>query len=634
MPLDSPLQRDGDTGFIGMASRLNPMQLQPGMVQLAENVRLDRGVAQTRKGAKRLADNISAGEVELTLDFTLGDEVTGPIVRSVYSGGVFASGIYSSPRLDDSNEYIVLAGPDAAYLWRNGSSLVTKSYPTAPFAELILSGDDVSIIQAFDKLYLLRFRDEVEYRLSSLTQAAGIATATTPSPHGYVVGEVARIFGADQAGFNAEHLIASVPSSTTFTFACSSSLTTPSTGVAFSRRVCAPLVWDGGTGNFVRVGLGVHAAGPTYSKMPSSGIATYLNNQVAIVRGRDEVLLSDVLDAETYDPLLKSFRANVGSNDYITALHPYAESQALVFCRKSIYLATIVLGSDGISIDPANSSLQLLTNEVGCSARKTIATAGVFTFFLSDSGIYRLDNQFDLKLRGNTKPLSDPIADLLGEINVPAVGTSNGIFFNNRYWLAVPTKLANGDPATTPNTLFIYNMLNESWESRDIYAFNLDQLLVSDYGTERRLYAASRNGKLYLLDQYEDGRDDQPTGTVNHTTGAGTTQVAASLLTRRYGFGSLIAKRMSRVTSSIVLPAGASCALDAVTTDPDDDFEITTLTNSGISLEDYTVKGPVRRKANLLDIRWRTTAGRPILRAIMADASVASLPQTGGRTDY
>jgi hypothetical protein len=313
-----------------MASRLNPMQLQPGMVQLAENVRLDRGVAQTRKGAMRLADNISAGETELTLDFTMGSNITissitrsgstatvttasahgyavtrvvnlmgatqpeyngdfavgsvptsttftitvsgtpatpattsssiivngGPVLRSTYAGGVFSAGIYSSPRLDDANEYIVLAGPDTAYLWRNGASLVTKSYPAVPVVEQVLPGDDISIIQAFDKVYLLRFREEVEYRLSSLTQAGGVATATTPSPHGYVAGEVARIFGADQAGFNAEHLITGV-TSTTFTFACSSSLTTPSTGVAFSRRVCAPMVWDGGTGNFVRVGLGV-----------------------------------------------------------------------------------------------------------------------------------------------------------------------------------------------------------------------------------------------------------------------------------------------------------------------------------------------------------------------------------------
>jgi hypothetical protein len=698
MSLDNPTQREGDSGFIGMASRINPLQLKEGMVQLSENMRLDRGVAQTRKGAKRLADAISAGETELVLDFTLGSDVAvssitragstatvttaaphgevvgqiinlrgatqteyngdfavgtvptsttftitvsgtpatpatgtitlngGPVVRSNYSGGVFAAGIYSSPRLDDSNEYIVLAGPDAAYLWRDGASLVTKSYPTSPVTEQVLPTDDVSIIQAFDKLYLLRFRDETEYRLSSLTQTTGTATATTPTPHGYTVGEVVRILGSDQAGYNADFLVSSAPTSTTFTFAVPTGPVTPSTGVAFARRVCAPLVWDGGTGNFVRVGLGSHAAGATFSKMPSASIATYTNNQLLIARNRDEVLISDVLDAETYDPLLKSFRANAGSNDQIVALHPYAEGQVLVFCRKSIYLATVVMASDGISIDPANSSLQLLTNEVGCCARRSIATAGIYVYFLSDSGVYRLDNQFDLKLRGNTKPLSDPIANLLNDINIPVVGLSNGIFFNNRYYLAVPTKLANGDLSSRPNTLFIYNMLNEAWESRDYYAFNLDNLLVTDYGTERRLYSASRNGKLYLLDQYDSGLDDQPTG-------AGTYVVEGELLTRRYGFGTLTRKRLTRTVASVVLPAGASAAADAITTDADADFEILSLTNNGISLEDYTVKGPIRRNANMLDLRWRTTGGRPILRAITAEATVDSLPKTGTRTE-
>lgn len=698
MPLDNPVQREGDGGFIGMASRLNPLQLKEGMVQLSENMRLDRGVAQTRKGAKRLADAIAAGETELILDFTLGTDISvtsitrsgstatvttatphgevvgqivnlrgatqaeyngdfavgtvststtftitvsgtpatpatgtivmngGPVVRTTYSGGVFAAGLYSSTRLDDSNEYIVLAGPDAAYLWRDGASLVTKSYPTSPVTEQVLPTDDVSLIQVFDKLYLLRWRDEVEYRLSSLTQTSGTATATTPTPHGYAVGQVVRIFGSDQAGYNADFLIASVPTTTTFTFAVPTGTVTPSTGVAFARRVCAPLVWDGGTGNFVRVNLGSHPAGPTFSRMPSASIATYTNNTLLMARNRDEVIISDVLDAETYDPLLKSFRANAGSNDQIVALHPYAEGQVLVFCRKSIWLATAVMAADGISIDPTQSSLQLLTNEIGCCARRSIATAGVYVYFLSDSGVYRLDNQFDLKLRGNTKPLSDPIADLLSEINVPAVGLSNGVFFNNRFWLAVPTRLANGLPSDAPNTLFIYNMLNEAWESRDTYAFNLDQLVISDYGTERRLYAASRNGKLFLLDQYDSGLDDQPTG-------SGTYTVEGRLVTRRYGFGSLTRKRLTRTISSVVLPASSGAAMDAVTTDPDADFEILSLTNNGISLEDYTVKGPIRRSANLLDLRWRTTAGRPILRAITAEATIDSLPKFGTTTE-
>lgn len=625
MPLDNPTQRDGDSGFLGMASRINPLQLKEGMVQLSENMRLDRGVAQTRKGAKRLADSIAAGEPELTLDFTLGNDVTGPIVRSFYSGGIFAAGIYSSPRLDDANEYIVLAGPDAAYLWRDGSSLVTKSYPVAPIAEQILPGDDISIIQAFDRLYLLRWRDEAEYRLTSLTQSSGTAVATTPAAHGYSAGEVVRIFGSDQSGYTADFLVLST-TATTFTFSVPNATVSPSTGVCFARRVCAPLVWDGGSGTFVRVGLGNHPAASTFSRMPSASIVTYTNNQLVLARNRDEVLISDVLDAETYDPLQKSFRANAGSNDQIVAIHPYAEGQILVFCRKSIWLATAVMASDGVSIDPVNSSLQLLTTEIGCCARKSIATAGIYVFFLSDSGVYRLDNQFDLKLRGNTKPLSDPIADLLAEINVPAVGASNGVFFNNRFWLAIPTKLANGSPAASPNTILVYNMLNEAWESRDYYAFNIDQLLVSDYGTERRLYAASRNGKLYLLDQYESGRDDQPTGT-------GSYPVEGKIVSRRYGFGTLTKKRFTRTVSSALLPAGATASMDAITTDPDADFEILSLTNNGISLEDYTVKGPVRRSANMLDLRWRTSAGRPILRAISAEATIDSLAKTGTKTE-
>jgi hypothetical protein len=90
---------------------------------------------------------------------------------------------------------------------------------------------------------------------------------------------------------------------------------------------------------------------------------------------------------------------------------------------------------------------------------------------------------------------------------------------------------------------------------------------------------------------------------------------------------------MTRTIASVVLPAGASAAMDAVTLDPDADFQILSLTNNGISLEDYTVKGPIRRNANLLDLRWRTTAGRPILRAITAEATIDSLPKTGTRTE-
>ena len=84
MPLDSPVQRDGDNGFLGFASRLNPLTLPAGMLQDSVNMRLDRGVAQTRKGSKRLTDTIGTTGAPLTLDFTLGtDKSVTSITRSL-----------------------------------------------------------------------------------------------------------------------------------------------------------------------------------------------------------------------------------------------------------------------------------------------------------------------------------------------------------------------------------------------------------------------------------------------------------------------------------------------------------------------------------------------------------------------
>jgi hypothetical protein len=692
MPDDQTIT-EGDAGFLGMASRLNPLQLQPGMVQYVENMRLDRGVAQTRKGAKRLAESIGNIDDPITVPFQLapdksissiarggtsnltatatltahgyatGDYVNirgaaqsqyngnfyitvsganaantftytmtadpgasasgtllanrGPVIQNTYTGGIIGAGIYSSPRLDDSNEYIVLAGPNACYLWRDGASLQTISYPTT---DTIVAGDDIEIIQAFDKLYLLRTREESLIRISSLTQTSGTATAITIGTHPYQVGEVVRISGAVNAGYLADFEVTS-RSSTQFSFTVPSSTAASDTGQIISQRVQAALVWDGDLANdFVRVAQGSHPLGVTYSRLPSTSTATYLNNTLIIARNRDELLISDVFDAETYDPVSKSFRANAGSNDYIVALHPYAEGQVLVFCRKSIWLATPVFAPDGVTLDAGASSLQLLTNEVGCSARRSIATAGVYVFFLSDNGVYRLDNQFDLKLRGSTQTLSDPIADLVGGINATAAYLSNGIYHGNRYYLALPL-----GTSTQPNSLFAYNMLNQQWETRDTYGFAIDRLLVSDYGTERRLFAATATGKLFLLDEQETGADDT-------ASGLGTSNVAGLLLTRRYGFDGLNTKRLLRSKASVVLGDGAACTLDAVTTDYDNDFQIAALTNTTGTTEDYTIKAPLRVKATALDLRFRTQSGRPILRTITAEAARSGMSPQETRT--
>jgi hypothetical protein len=699
-PLSSPIVRDGDTSFIGLQSRRNPLTIPSGYLQVAQNIRLDRGIAQTRKGAKRLASGISVGATPVTVPFTLhgGDSVTSitqsgnvatvttaaphglgsvgnqfyveiagvtgataasyngkwtvtitgsstftypvsgspassppgtitwawPVILTSYSGGLFGAGVYSSPRYDYNNEYVILCGPTSAYLYRQGSSLLTLSYPISPIAEQILPGDTVTTLQAFDRLFLFRWRaSDLMQKVTSITQSTGTATVTTSSAHGFSTGEVVRLTGSDQAGFNLDAVI-TVTTPTAFTVSVPSATAANTATSLFAQRVCCPLVWDGITSGFVRVPTGTSPIGPTYSRMiaPTNGVAAYYNNQVVICSGRDTVLVSDVLDPDTYDPVLKEFRTNTGSNDYITALHPYANGDILAFLRKSIYLGKIVIStSDGVSIDPTQSSLQLLTNEIGCNARMTVATAGNYVYFLSDNGVYRLDNtQIDLALRGNTLPLSEPIADIMATINQSAVATSNAVYFNNRYYLAVPT-----GNATSPNTLLIYSQLNESWESVDTNLPALDKLVVSDYGTTRRLFAASNAGALFLLEEYDSSNDDTGTGSAQST-------VNGIITTRRYFYGQLARKRLGNVAVSAYLPSGSGIDVAAVTTDPDNTTHIATVTNSGVD-NDYTVRAPIRRPGTYLDLTVTTSNGRPTIRAVSADATTSSDPSRLARTE-
>jgi hypothetical protein len=69
-----------------------------------------------------------------------------------------------------------------------------------------------------------------------------------------------------------------------------------------------------------------------------------------------------------------------------------------------------------------------------------------------------------------------------------------------------------------------------------------------------------------------------------------------------------------------------------VTTDFDADFQIASLVNTTADQEDYTLKAPLRCKATALDLRFRTTSGRPILRTLTAEATINGPVSTETRT--
>jgi len=697
MPFSDNVVRDGDAGFLGFASRLNPATLPAGMLQDSVNMRLDRGVAQTRKGAKRLADNISTSDEPLTLSFTLaadksvtitrsstvatvtatahgysntnvvnirgavqsayngdftisnvtantfGYTVTGspatpatgtilankgPIVYNVYTGGIFAAGVFASQNYDNAAEYIVLAGPDRAFLYRQGEDIVPKTYPASGVAEIIEVTDTVSVVQAYDRLYVLREADRsvagwAEQTPTSVTTVSTTTATATKTAHGYETGHRIRFEGGANAAFDGQEYDITKVNANTFTFTVPSGTAndTATTGRTI-RRVKAPIYWDGGSGQFVRSVGGVpDGLAATFKTMRSVGWASYINNRLILPDGRDQVLISDIGNADVYDPFWASFRLGQGGSDHLMAVHPWVDGTALVFMRKSIWLAKIDQASAGdYTLDSTISSVEILTDEIGCSARNTIVTAGQYVFFLSDAGVYRLDARLDLKLRGDTKPLSDPVADLFETIDQTKVQRAFGLWHNNRYLIALPTTSGGDD---TNNLVVAWNALSEAWEYRDTYGAGVDQILVSTYDSKRRIFNSRRVGKLWLLEENADGTDD------NVTSGLDGTNVTGRIKSRRFDFKELTSKRFLRSVADVVIPNGGTVTTRVNIIDPDrEEAQIGTITNSTGVEENYHLKSPVRFKAHAAELIYETTSKRPQIRSLALEAAAKSLPAT------
>ena len=663
MSLESPIQRDGDMGFIGYASRINPVSLPAGMLQLSENMRLNRGVAVTRRGAKRLADDISPGQVPLTVPFVLNEAPNAPIVRSSYTGGIFSSALMRSPDEVNSMEVVVLAGPDRAFTyltdgslqfsaaWADGviavdgtDNLETEAgeeitiaklpaeltYPTGATDEIIDPTDNVSMVQAFDRLYLLREADTSQPGFEQkYTAAAGITVGGTVATvnvlaHGYSADSRVRIEGSSSAAFSGHEYQIATTTTDSFTITVPTGTTPDASANIKVRRVKPPIYWSGDpTTGFVRTTAGIPDVGISYRRMRSTAWASYINGRLIVPDGKQNVMLSDVYSPDVFDPFWASFRVGVGGDDKIMAVHPWVEGAFLVFCRKSIWLAEVnqFPSTDGtaFSIDTPVSKLTLLTDEVGCSARQTIATAGQFIYFLSDAGVYRLDSKLDLKLRGETKPLSDPIANQLETLKADLIEYSVGLYFDNRYFLAVP--LANAKENN--NGVFIYNQLNEQWETQDIYGFGVANFVVSNLNNRRRILISNRAGKLMLLDEIEAG-DQSPDAEADVTA-----PVPGRIVTRRYGMGTMSSKRFTRVLADAVLPSTGSIRVTANLRNPDtDELLVPGLENTTGSGNDYSLKLPIRLKAHYAEITIETLAARPEIRNVSVEAALASRPQT------
>jgi hypothetical protein len=257
---------------------------------------------------------------------------------------------------------------------------------------------------------------------------------------------------------------------------------------------------------------------------------------------RDQIVASDILDANTYDQLFSQFRISGGTADYVVALQPFYEDRLMVLNRNSIHL---VSGTQGSLNDTVVTEL---TREIGCVARKSVVQHANAVFFLSDSGVYGVEFIEQYNLRGVEEPLSKNIQPIIDRVSKALASKATGVYFNNRYWLALPLDSAVGrDDALGNNFVIVYNLLNKAWESIDNYGsgnFNIINFHIAQDSKRNSLFMVNEFGGLHEVDAREEPIDSYSINTLGEAASEG---VDYELVSRGFSMNSSERKKFSRV---------------------------------------------------------------------------------------
>ena len=600
-----------------------------GVSGLTPAVNGDRAFTKNSSAQITIADQTYSGTASGTATVKFG------ILNDGAVNAIYGSCSFSDPNASAS-QYIIFASNSKGVAVNIATGATTDlAYPTG-----VTVSATASMLQAFNKVFIFRdgqtalewdgsfggtpaftkvssgtYTQPIPLSLTDIDYASGIATATasTAAVATLLVGDTLTFTDSGSSTYAVSDTIVvkSIPSTTTFTFITDKADTTNKNGTVQKR---------------VSVGLG-------FSHMPAPPYAAYHQRRLVMpfkfsvdastdsftARGiLDEVIASDILDTDTYDQIYAQYRFNAGEADFNVGLHSFSEDNLMVFNRNSIHLIT-----NTTSLQAA--STRLLTNEVGCVARQSITQVGNQVIFLSDNGVYSTQFFDEYNLRGTETPLSEPINVTIQRINKAYWDKSVGVYFDNRYFLAVPL-----DNSTKNNAIIIYNFLNKQWESIDQVNdtdFHVSNLLVVGEGDARGVYAVNDLGGVQKLDERVDGVDrviTQIGGSQKNIN------VPGSLTTRQYTLGSLERKNWKQFEMHV--ESGASTVsnfnISAETENPDFNIPVGTLSDFvGSTLseaEDVSIRGRIgNRRGYGIQFTINNTVGRPKIRAIEADGSIS-----------
>lgn len=563
--------------------------------------------------------------------YTVSSGVAGPAkLTATATTGVYGSCVFSDPASQNANYIIRATNQNAIATPIAGGASTTIAYPSGTTIS-----DDVELLQCFDKVILFRegltalewngslsgtpaftevasgvYTQPVYFDAASNASITDGVVTISANSHGLAVGDYVYVIDRGSSELQEgdfKYTVSEVPNANSFKFIGQ----VPD--VSSDRIVVSKKVSSGkgfihmpapGWGHYHQRRLWV-----PYWYEPGAG--SYSDRNV-----RDEIIASDILDSDTYDRIQNQYRVTAGVADYVVGLQAFAEDNLLVFNRNSIHLVR------GVSGSVADTSVQVITAEVGCVARRSILQVGNQVLFLSDNGVYAAAFGDLYNLRGAGVPLSEPIAATIQRINSDYADKAVAAYFNNRYYLAVPL-----DASTTNNAILIYNFLNQGWESLDMTGqtgWIIDNLLVAENNGFGSLYSVSPSGSIHKIDAREDGND-------RLSLFAGVDPIiypiGSNVTTRQYSYGTMDRKKFNSYEIHIESSSSESsnATFSAEVENPDSITFLgflSTLLGSNLAVaEDASVRGRIGNKRGYgIQMTVAPTNGRPKLRAVKVQA--------------
>jgi hypothetical protein len=375
----------------------------------------------------------------------------------------------------------------------------------------------------------------------------------------------------------------------------------------------------------------------TGHQFPNSTFGIYYGNRIIVQNSVDSIAVSHYLDAQSFS-MSDMFRINDGGNDTLVSICPWTLNEFVVMMRNSIFYVSVGTGNydvgDNIAADAYVKSLAV---DVGCAAKRSVVQAGGSIIFLSDNGVYALNPQAagagttntpeGMRLLTVAEPLSSPIDDVIQRINRTHSDKAVGIYWGNRYYLAVPL-----DGNTTNNHVLVYNFINKAWESVDSFpaGFDVMNFIVAKKGSQRRLFALDDQQGVFLMEELDFDEYGNSTGTpvlpftIPETLSELSFQqyqIAGLCDTRTYIFDSMEDKRFTSLEYDLQIPVGSSVRASSLTQNPDT-LRVLDEYGSNADGEDATRRVPIRKTAYGIRIRFEAVYKRPVIRGVLVDATI------------